>query len=1636
MFVTTDREKYIDIVIKSVLSNLNNTEYVFVFNKYKELLEYIYLKLLINDSDSDKFFEQLSRNKNREIIAILYLFFPYINDANDYEKFKLIKKLSDITLKKTNDTYEICNFQYSRGYQEKDTFKEYSFSTDDIRINFELLKNTIERLRTKLYVNWVNIVPILLEKYKESKIYKNTIEYYINDNNNNEAKEKGLPFGEFYDTIVNDLYLNTLDFKWLLFEKSINGKMIMYLDILNDIYPVYNILNNKEDSKWLLLDQNNKTLFSKNMDVYFSKVEKGESYNGYPNELLKDFFVYMMNFFDIKYNFLSDIKDYTKVNKNDTDEDEKDEDANEEYDDLQKNLELYFKNFKIIDKLYLYDFIRSQILKLNNSWFGYKIFRNNKIIKLYEYNNKNYNLNKFSIKKDKIYVTYKNIYNFSKSLYLLNHNENDDKKINQLLILSIPLYYDCLNIVDKENIKKIINLISNFNKIDNIDPESDDIKYIITRFSIGNNLKKMYSEDNYIVDDIRDINISLIANILVSILDIVFECLCKRGLLSEYIIRKNEFEKYNLNQNKNEIIKESNEKLFEDHLKKYDDAFYYITDDRYKNLKKITNDRNKRDETYFKTLTKRNTWYNVYAMDWVSQINFYNHYTNQRITMLTGGTGVGKSTQTPKLLLYGLKAFDKRFKGKVICTQPRISPTVGNAERISYELGVPIKNYSNFYKKDVKTTYGYIQYQYEGGTHIDDDQEFFLKIVTDGTLLSQIKNSPILKQTKNDSRTEFDIDNKKIYSIKNLYDIVIVDESHEHNANMDIILTMIRTSIFLNNQLKLYIISATMEADDPIYRKYYRYINDNLLYPIRDIYNPYITPSGGYDELLDRCVIDRRIHISPPRETTQYVIKEIYNTSELEEKESYQLAIKYALDICTNNSAINNDILLFCTTTNNIIKLVDELNIVLPPDTIAIPFYKNLPEDSKTMIGSKLNQLKEKFKFEKKYIHDVLNNRITAESINSNYKYDRILIVSTNIAEASITIDSLKFVIDTGFNLDVSYNYDTDTNNIEVIKISEASRLQRKGRVGRVGDGTVYYTYPKNGRLNGIPSYGICKTNFTNTFLDLMEEYHSFDLYSKIIYPYTTSFTGEGNKDDIIIILNKNIKEEIKKYETTKIIKIKFELFKKMIIHQYYTTSILSNKLSTSDKLYNINLITEDSYNFLVPIGNSGINTNNLVDSELNYFLIHPFENKYGQYRNKSTRLLDYKFLSKKIDIRKNIKFDLINKLETNLYVYEINDQICKVKMVEVLNKLKQKMKDKLLELNLFYPIIIGNKLGIFDNLLFIVYFLINTDFNLLGIVDNLQLFNSIFLNKESDLLIINNIFNLFKATYKHLLYNNDINIDQIIIKKYDAFKKDYYNYKNKYFNLIEHKNYNDLIDIIIKNDDIEKIYERFSEKLIPDKIPDYIISGVNNWCKNYGINSDKFLKILFEYNKQYICFKFMMQKQKYTKYLNNSLIQNELTEEKNIIKSFLYGNVCNIFIYENGKYTNFMKYNSPINYKKNSFKKKWITNIIENRFLLVLNIENDKLSQVTKNEDDETDNQTVILNILSNLDSKMYASILYIKDNPTDKDYYKISDINHNFICNNPINIENNKNSLDPRLNEYIELVKSKMKDYIDRHC
>ena len=123
--------------------------------------------------------------------------------------------------------------------------------------------------------------------------------------------------------------------------------------------------------------------------------------------------------------------------------------------------------------------------------------------------------------------------------------------------------------------------------------------------------------------------------------------------------------------------------------------------------------------TYFERLEKDLNWYTFYAMDWMTQISFFHTYINHQVLYVTGSTGTGKSTQVPKLLLYALKSIDYRENGKISCTQPRIPPTVGNAKRISEELGIPINIYDSNLDLEIKSENYNVQYKHQNDKHTD-----------------------------------------------------------------------------------------------------------------------------------------------------------------------------------------------------------------------------------------------------------------------------------------------------------------------------------------------------------------------------------------------------------------------------------------------------------------------------------------------------------------------------------------------------------------------------------------------------------------------------------------------------------------------------------------------------------------------------------------------------------------------------------------------------------------------------------------------------------------------------------------------------------------------------------------------------
>jgi HrpA-like RNA helicase len=513
----------------------------------------------------------------------------------------------------------------------------------------------------------------------------------------------------------------------------------------------------------------------------------------------------------------------------------------------------------------------------------------------------------------------------------------------------------------------------------------------------------------------------------------------------------------------------------------WDNSYYYISNEKYGNMNNIRTDlsifnpNNKyKNLNYFDVIFNEQNWITFYAMDWISQISFFNHYIFHQVLYVTGATGQGKSTQVPKLLLYASKMIDYKNNSKIICTQPRVSPTIGNSTRIAEELGYPIEHSSNNVSYKIRTDNYYVQYKYQKDSHMSNIQSF-LRIVTDGTLYEEMKKNILLLKKYN---------NDKYYN-ENIYDILIVDEAHEHNTNMDLILALAKQTCYNNNKIKLIIVSATMDDDEPIYRRYYKNINDNLAFPIK---HSFIHPILGYDFFINTEYLDRRYHISPPGQTTQYKIIEKYLDSDtskplnIQAKEAQHNAIITALKICSTSTEGN--ILIFGTGEADIYDSIEKLNNQLPPDIIALPYLSNMNDDYKTIIA-KIDKKISNIRNKKSNIHLEWKDKYI-EDITVPYDlYKRAIIIATNVAEASITIPKLKYVIDNGFAKVNKYNKKIFASVLDIEEISESSRLQRKGRVGRIDNGDVYYMYAKNSREFIKPKYQITQDSIAMKIIEL-----------------------------------------------------------------------------------------------------------------------------------------------------------------------------------------------------------------------------------------------------------------------------------------------------------------------------------------------------------------------------------------------------------------------------------------------------------------------------------------------------------------------------------------------------------------------
>ena len=116
-------------------------------------------------------------------------------------------------------------------------------------------------------------------------------------------------------------------------------------------------------------------------------------------------------------------------------------------------------------------------------------------------------------------------------------------------------------------------------------------------------------------------------------------------------------------------------------------------------------------------------------------------------------------------------------------------------------------------------------------------------------------------------------------------------------------------------------------------------------------------------------------------------------------------------------------------------------------------------------------------------LYSTLSKEKQDKAISKSNK--RKIILSTNIAQTSLTIEGVKVVIDSGLEKVSRYNYSNAMNHLELSFISNDSAIQRAGRAGRLSNGKCYKLWHKSKILQETSKAEILRTDLSSFFLDL-----------------------------------------------------------------------------------------------------------------------------------------------------------------------------------------------------------------------------------------------------------------------------------------------------------------------------------------------------------------------------------------------------------------------------------------------------------------------------------------------------------------------------------------------------------------------
>lgn len=458
------------------------------------------------------------------------------------------------------------------------------------------------------------------------------------------------------------------------------------------------------------------------------------------------------------------------------------------------------------------------------------------------------------------------------------------------------------------------------------------------------------------------------------------------------------------------------------------------------------------------------------------------------VVILCGETGSGKTTQVPQFLYEG----GYTTRGVIGVTEPRRVAAVTMSRRVGVEL-----NMTN----DVVS----YQIRYEGNS----TENTIIKFMTDGVLLKEIESDFFLSK----------------------YSVILIDEAHERSVFTDILLGLLSRIVPMRKnqgkQLKLVIMSATLRVEDftgnarlfptppPVVTV------ESRQFPVTVHFNKRTPDDYLYEAYRKVCKIHRTL---PPGGILIFVTGQA-EVHGLCKKLRRTFPYDPARAISQRSAEANDDTLddEFDLDNYSVNPMVEERNA--EDEDLGEKGDGNgdfdLDDSAFTLLVDKSIPM---FVLP---LYSLLSSQQQAKVFQSPPEGVRLCVVATNVAETSLTIPNIKYVVDTGMVKKRYYDKVTGVSSFKITWTSRASANQRAGRAGRVEPGHCYRLYSSAVFANDFEEFSLPEIS-RRPVDDLVLQMKDMSIDKVVNFPFPTPPESTALQSAEKLLLNLGALEEKK----------------------------------------------------------------------------------------------------------------------------------------------------------------------------------------------------------------------------------------------------------------------------------------------------------------------------------------------------------------------------------------------------------------------------------------------------------------------------------------------------------------------------